>query len=318
MKTNTIYLGIDVSKTLLHLGSKERFIKEMPNTPKSHQKLIADLKKKKQVTVVMEASGGYERLACEALQDAGIPVCVVQPSCVRYFAKSINVLAKTDQLDSVLIAKFGEATKPLPTPKTPENARKLRFLNDRRQQVVQDRVRESNRMESCADPDIIELISSHIEDLKIAEDHLNDQIADLIRNDQELLAKSKAMQELKGVGPQTANTLLSQFPELGQLTRQQVAALAGLAPHAQESGSWKGKRRIFGGRAAIRRAMYMAAVTAARWCPVLSEFFKRLRAAGKCYNVAIIACARKLLVRLNSIMKPFKTQKFDPNQTVAT
>lgn len=316
MKTPSSYIGIDVSKKTLHLATTEKFVREFDNTIVGIRTLIECVQQLHPESIVLEASGGYERLACEAMQDSGLPVCVVQPSCVRHFAKSIKVLAKTDEIDAVVIARFGEATKPKVTPKTPENVRKIRALSDRRRQVVEDRVRECNRMETCADTEMIEQLQESISRLQQAEKALNEQINQLLQSDPALRRKSEIMTKQKGIGEQTANVLLSQFPELGSLTRQQVAALAGLAPHAQESGAWKGKRRIYGGRAEVRKAMYMAAKSAARWCPVISAFYQRLRQAGKPYNVALIACARKMLIRINTQLK--EPNDFLPNGASAT
>ncbi|MEZ5944863.1 MAG: transposase [Planctomycetaceae bacterium] len=200
------------------------------------------------------------------------------------------------------------------TPKTPENTRKLRALSDRRQQVVEDRVREMARLEACADAEIAAFIRESIESLETVERTLDEQIERLIQTDVEFQEKAQILSAQKGVGQKTVNILLSHFPELGTLTRGQVA---GLAPHARESGTWCGRRRIYGGRAAARHAMYMAAKTAARWCPVISEFYQRLRERGKPYNVAIIACARKMLVHLNTQLKP-KNRKSPPITTIAT
>lgn len=312
MKNSVKYFGVDVSKNTLHLAAKERFLKEFRNSSQGHEQLLKFLSSKNNPHLIMEASGGYERTVCEALQDAGITVSIVQPSCIRHFAKSIKVLAKTDQIDARVIAQFGDAIRPPATPKTRENVRKMRILTDRRQQVVEDRVRETNRMEACPDAEICQQIKAHIDCLGKLEEDLNNQIQDLIRNDQELNAKARVLMKQTGVGTHTTRTLLGHFPELGSLTRQQVAAMAGLAPHPRESGKWQGKRRIHGGRAAIRKALYMAAKSAARWCPVLSPFFQKLRDSGKAYNVAIIACARKLLVRLNTLMKPFQHTDSEP------
>jgi transposase len=305
MKTQSSYTGIDVSKKTLHLATSERFIDVFDNTVDGVQALIERLRKISPDLIVLEASGGYERLACDAFQDANLPVSVVQPSCVRHFAKSIKVLAKTDEIDAKVIARFGEATKPAITPKTPENIRKIRALSDRRRQVVEDRVRECNRLETCSDAEITEQLQESIARLKQMEEKLNQQIDTLRRSDRVLKAKSEVMMAQKGIGERTTTILLAQFPELGSMTRHQVAALAGLAPHAQESGNWKGKRRIYGGRAEVRKAMYMAAKSAARWCPVISVFYQRLRQSGKPYNVALIACARKMLIRLNTLLKDF-------------
>lgn len=318
MKTQPLYYGIDVSKSKLHLATPTRFLGEFDNTVSGHQKLIAQLGRQAPAGIILEASGGYERPVCEALQEAGLPVTVSQPGCIRNFAKSLNVLAKTDAIDAKVIARFGAATTPPPTPRTPENVRKFRALVDRRQQIVEDRVRESNRLETCADAQMAQHIHEQRDRLQDLEQQLDKQIARLLETDGELREKNQALTTLKGVGPQTAVVLLAHVPELGSLDRQQVAALAGLAPHPNESGRWTGKRRIYGGRAAVRRAMYLAARTAARWCPVISEFYARLRTNGKSYKQALIACARKMLIRLNTLMKDLQSQPPAPIGTQAT
>jgi transposase len=315
MKMNTVYLGIDVSKKALHLATPDKFVKEFSNNSRGIQSLVTRILKFQPILVVMESSGGYERAACDAMQDAGIQVCIAQATCVRYFAKSIKVLAKTDTIDAQVIARFGASTKPQPTPKTPENVRKLRALHDRRQQLVEDRVRESNRLEMCADLEVAEQIQQNIELIKQREKELEQAIEDLRQNDSELKRKAEVMMQQKGIGTQTANTLLALLPELGDLDRQQIAALAGVAPHANESGNWTGKRRIYGGRAQIRKAMYMAARTAARWCPVISQFYQRLRENGKSFKLAIIACARKMIIRVNTLIKKLKNQTTSEPQT---
>ena len=303
MKTNSLYIGIDVSKKKLHVGSPTKFLLEVNNNVQGHRELIEFLKGLELCGVVLEASGGYERVVCEALQSADISVSVCQPSCIRHFAKSIKVLAKTDKIDAMVIARYGEAVKPLATPKTPENTKKIRAIMDRRRQVVEDRVRESNRLETCADPQIAKQIKASIKRLQKAEGNLDHQLQCLLQEDEELKAKARSLMQQKGVGLTTARTLLANMPELGSLTRKEVAALSGLAPHPRESGAWKGKRRIHGGRAEVRTAMFLAARTAARWCPVISKFYESLTAQGKPYKVAIVACARKMLVYANTVLK---------------
>ncbi len=302
MKTSLVYLGIDVSKSKLHFASPSQFLGEFNNDAEGHGKLVERAKTLGPERIVLEASGGYERLITDALQDAGLPVAVCQPSCVRHYALSIKQRAKTDRIDAQLIARFGEATNPDITPKTPENIRKMRALTDRRQQLIEDRVREENRLLTCADQEVRREIEASIDKLNAKEKELDEQIAQLERTPA-FCQKAEAMKKQKGVGDQTARVLLSQLPELGSATRQEIASLAGLAPYPRESGTWKGKRNIYGGRAAVRKALFMAAKSAARWCPVLSIFYKRLRANGKSYKAAIIACARKLLIRLNTIIK---------------
>ena len=318
MKTNTTCFGIDVSKAKLHLATSKKFCGEFNNDVDGHQKIIDIIQQHETVHVVLEASGGYEFLVCQAMHAVGITLTVAQPSCVRYFAKSVRVLAKTDRIDAKIIARFGEATSPAPTTPPRKNVGKIRALCVRRQQIVDDRVRESNRLEACSDPDIREDLSKSVDQLLRREEQLTKEIDAILATDEVFREKAKVMEQLKGVGPKTINTLLAWLPELGTLTRQEIAALAGLAPYAQESGTFKGKRTIFGGRAAVRRAMYLAARTAARWCPVISEVYKRHRENGKPYNVAIIACARKMLVRLNSLIKQMDTENQVPNEAITT
>lgn len=313
MKTNTVYFGIDVSKRALHFANTKKFLKKFDNTKIGITKLIAHLKKLadlENLLVTVEATGGYERLAVEMMQDEQISVHVAQPGCVKNYAKSLKVLAKTDQLDAQVIARFAEGTQVQPTAKIPEKIRQMRALVDRREQVVADRVREENRLETCPDADVVKELRRSISRLKGQERKLDKKMKRLEKSDKELCAKAEILRDQKGVGSKTTFVLLSHLPELGHASRGQIAALAGLAPHANESGGWFGKRTIFGGRALVRKAMYMAARTAAQWCPVLSKFYKRLREKGKPFKVAIIAVARKLLVRLNTQLKEIeKTTK---------
>jgi transposase len=305
MKAHASYLGIDTGKKDLHLGDTARCLQRFDNTAAGRRELVKRLRDMRPKLIAIEASGGYERPVVEALQDAGLPVAVVQPGCVRHFARSGKVLAKTDPIDAVVIARFAEAHRPEPTGKTPESVRKIRALRDRREQIVEDRVREQNRLETCPDRDMAKHIRRNIRRLTTQQQQLDQQIEQLIKDDEQLNAKAKVMTAVKGVGDKTASTLLAHMPELGTMGRQPIAALAGLAPHPQESGRWKGKRRIYGGRAPVRKALYMAAKSAAQHCPVLSVFYQRLRAAGKPYNVALIACARKILIHLNTLMANF-------------
>lgn len=305
MKEAQSYIGIDTGKKELHLGTTQRCLKVFDNTIAGHKQLIERVRTLKPTLVAIEASGGYEHAIVDAMQDADLPIAVVPPGCVRYFAKSAKVLAKTDAIDATIIARYAQAHQISPTPKTPESTRKLRALRDRRQQIVQDRVREENRLETCADREIVRQLRASIKRLNAHEKKLDERIQKFVKADEQLSAKTAIMTAVTGVGVQTATTVLAYLPELGSLNRQQAAALVGIAPHPRESGSWKGKRRIFGGRAAVRKALYMAAKSAARFCPVIREFYQRLREAGKPYNLALIACARKILVHLNTLIRKF-------------
>lgn len=312
MKANTSYLGIDTGKKHLHLGSPDRCIAVFDNNPAGHRQLIRRIQSLGPQLIAIEASGGYERSVVQAMQDVELPVAVVAPGCVRHFAKSAKVLAKTDAIDARVIAQYARAHRPKPTDKTPESARKLRALRDRREQLVQGRVREENRLEACPDRTIAKQLRASIKRLNQQTDKIDRQIADHIRRDEPLNAKANAMTRVKGVADQTAATLPACLPELGTLNRQQAAALVGVAPHPRESGNHKGRRRIYGGRADVRKALYMAAKSAARFCPVISAFYQRLRDAGKPYNVAIIACARKILIHLNTIIRNLQRDNTAP------
>lgn len=306
---SAVYLGIDVSKKFLDLADTQRYLDRIDNTPKHHARLVKRLVQQQPTLVTVEATGGYERPVVEALMQAGIRVAVVQPACVRHFARSLKLRAKTDKLDAQLIARFAQATRPQPAAKPDPDATRLRALRDRRQQVVEDRVREENRLEACPDPTVQAEIRRSITRLRKLEVSLNEQIEQCIETSQTLKPRAQVLRQVKGVGPHVVAVLLAHLPELGKVNRQQIAALAGLAPYACESGQWKGKRTIYGGRAQVRRLLYLAALTACRWDPALKKFYQRLLEAGKLKKVAIVAVARKLLVRLNRLMTQFLDQQ---------
>lgn len=299
---NAVYIGIDVSKHKLDFADANRYLGQVPNTPKGHGRLVHLLRKQAPTLVTFEASGGYEWLVVQTLHEAEIPVAVVQPACVRHFAKSIRLHAKTDRLDAVLIARFAQATRPRPSDAPDTDRMRLRALRDRRGQIVEDRVREENRLETCGDKDVRRRIKQSVRRLEKEEAALDKQIASCLQEAQTLQQPYRMLLESTGVGNQTAVTLLSHLPELGHVNRQQIAALVGVAPYACESGQFKGKRTIYGGRAEVRRALYMASLSAVRHDPVLREFYQRLVTAGKPKKVALIAAARKMLIRLNSNM----------------
>lgn len=298
--SHSSYLGIDVCKKSLDLASTQTYLGQFDNTAAGHRRLIGQLRQLAPTCVAIEASGGYERALVNALLDADLPVAVVQPGCVRHFAKSLKLYAKTDPIDAQLIARFAQATEPRLTGTPDSDVVRLRALRDRRDQIVEDRVREQNRLETCEDQAIARTIGQNIKRLQKIEEQLDQQIADCIVANEQLKQRDQVLQACKGVGPHLSATLLAHLPELGTVNRQQIAALAGLAPYACESGRWKGKRCIYGGRAAVRSALYMATLSAARFDPVLKSFYQKLLKAGKQNKVARIAVARKLLVKLNT------------------
>lgn len=298
--TSALYIGIDTSKSHLVVADTARQLWKMTNTPKDHRDLVGRLKEAKPALITIEATGGYERPVVEAMQAAGLPVAVVQPKCARYFAKSKNVLAKSDPIDARLLAQFGEATKPrISEPRDPAFTI-LRELRDRRTQVVEDRVREQGRLESCANSSICRHIRASIARLRKQEAGLKRQIAKHLKASPVLSAMNETLQQTTGVGPEVSVSLMAYCTEIGKLNRQQIAALAGLAPHEQSSEKWQGKRRIQGGRGELRKALYMASLSAVRFNEVLKAFYQKKLAEGKLKKVAMMACARKLLVYLNT------------------
>lgn len=316
MTTTGIYIGIDISKATLEVATCERRLIEVPNTSAGHVRLLERLRAQSIACVVIESTGIYGRELVRSLHAAGYAVAVVQPGRVRHFALSRNLLAKTDRLDAVMIARFGAEVKPRlwEMPRAP--VERLRAINDRRSQIIDDRVREENRLEACRDERIAKDLRASIKRLNKAEEKLDRETAALIAADADMAAMSAALQEESGVGPQTAAVLLSQLPELGKVNRQQISALAGVAPYNHSSGPNDGRRRIFGGKAQVRRALYLAAVSGARWNTYLKEFYQRLVAQGKDKKLALIACARKLIVRLNTIAA-MALAKRAPQSTVA-
>jgi len=313
MTTSTIYIGIDVAKATLDVGSSERLLlRKVPNTDAGHRQVIEHLKGLSVGMIVIESTGIYGKHVGQALILAGLPVAVVQPGRARHFAKSLNIRAKTDAIDAVMLARFGEATKPRFYALPPANLERLRALCNRRDQVIEDRVREQNRLEACQDKDIAKELAKSITRLEKAEGELDKKIATAIDDDPVLKAKSDLMRQVPGVGVQTAAILLAHLPELGAVNRQQVSALAGVAPYDNASGTHDGGRHIYGGRERVRQALYMATLAACRFDTQIAEFYRRLKKNGKIDKVARIACARKLLIRLNTILaqaaKPTKPE----------
>jgi len=304
----SVYLGIDIAKRTLDLATPNCYLGQFANTPAGHRRLLKKIKEQDNVFVAMEATGGYERPLAASLMQAQIPVAVVQPTCVRHFAKSLKMHAKTDRIDAMLIARFAQCTQPKPAKKPDQQAQKLRALRDRRTQIVEDRVREENRLEACFDSQIAQQIQRSITKLCKLEAQLDEQLKQCIDDSQTLTCKAQTLSHVTGIGPQTTATLLAHLPELGPVNRQQIAALAGLAPYAHDSGKFRGRRRLYGGRAVIRQALYMASLSAVRYDPVLRVFYQRLLAAGKQKKVALCACARKLLVHLNTLLSQVQTQ----------
>jgi len=252
--------------------------------------------------VVAEATGGYEMGVARILAAHNVPLAVVNPRQVRDFAKAAGRLAKTDAIDALIIARFGEAICPEPRPLKDQELQRLDALVARRKQLIGMLTAESNRL-ALAPAWARQEIKEHIDWLEHALTRAEDEINKLLRNSPIWREKESILLSMKCVGPVTASTLIAELPELGSLTRKQIAALAGLAPINRDSGLFRGKRYVWGGRANIRAVLYMSALVGIRHNPVLKEFYQRLRSSGKLPKVAITACMRKLLVILNAMMK---------------
>jgi transposase len=302
IQTEINHVGIDVSKQHLDIsiaGSKNlRIANTLAGLRTLHQKLV----KLAHPRVTCEATGGYEKLLVASMLDAGIEVCVAAPGRVRYLAHAEGLLAKTDSIDAELIRRFAEKI-PLPIQiKQDPAAQRLRQMSDFRRMLSDDIVKASNRLE-LAEGYLREHLQSqltHLEDLK---KKVEADINTHIRTTEELAQKAARLQELKGVGPVLAATLLAHVPELGKVGDKTLACLVGVAPHPKQSGNFKGKASIRGGRANVRHVLYMAAVSAARCNPILSAFYKRLRTqSGKTAKVALVAVMRKMLSVLNKLI----------------
>ncbi len=295
--------GIDVAKDWLEvaihgLGQPWRVMSDEQGV----EGLIGTLGEQGVHLVVLEATGGYEVPITVALGTAGIPVAVVNPRQVRDFARSLGKLAKTDRLDARVLAHFGAAIRPVPRPLPDEQARDLGALVARRRQVLQMHAAELQRRQRAL-PVVRQRIDRVLAVLEQELQDLDQDLGDRLRQSPLWREQEDLLRGVPGVGPALTFSLLAGLPELGTLSSKQVAALVGVAPLNRDSGRWRGKRVIWGGRAHVRTALYMPTLVAVRWNPVLREFYQRLVTAGKPKKVAPVACMRKLPVILNAMLK---------------
>lgn len=296
-------VGIDVAKAHLDVavhpsGDSWR----CGSDPAALAELAAQLRAETPARIVLEASGGWEIPVAGVLGGAGLPVVIVNPRQVRDFARARGILAKTDRLDAAVLAAFAAAVRPELRGLKDELTRELEALSARRQQLVQMLGAEKNRLRGAPKAVRAEL-KDHIRDLERRLRDVDHQLAERIKSSELWRAREDLLTGVPGVGRVTVAVLLGSLPELGQLNRREVAALVGVAPFARDSGTLRGRRAIWGGRAHIRRVLYMATVSAIRCNPVIQPFYRRLRAAGKPPKVAITACMRKLLVILNAMIR---------------
>ncbi len=304
MSTVRVYAGTDVSKDKLDLhirpGGKSLSVPYTAAGLRKAQKLVQTAGVS---MVVMEATGKLEEQAAAALEAAGVPVAVVNPGGVRDFARATGRLAKTDEIDAGVIAHFAEAVGPQPrTPRTQAH-KEVGGLADRRREIVGMITTERNRLARAAVPSVIERLDKHIRWLEGELEDVEEAIRKATSEDPEMESKKGLLKSVPGVGEVTAVTLIADLPDLGQVSNKEIARLAGLAPFNRDSGLMRGKRTVSGGRAVVRSALYMAALSAIRAPRQMAAFYKRLVEKGKPKKLALTAAARKLLVMRNSMMR---------------
>ena len=297
-----VYAGLDIAKASLQLHLQSQSY-DLPNTATGHAQLIKRLAAIPGVHVICEATGGYERAGVAALHAAALPVSVINPARVRQFARASGELAKTDPIDAGMLTAFGQAFAPEPTPPRTATEIKMTALVARRAQLLELRVAEAQRADTCTDVALRKLFTPWLTQVAKQIGKVEALIESLLAEQTTLASQVQRLDEITGVGRITAVTVLATIPELGQLNRRQVAALAGLCPYNRDSGQWAGKRCISGGRAEVRRALYMAALSASRSNHLLKPFYDRLIAAGKPGKVALTAVMRKLIVLMNHLLK---------------
>ncbi len=309
-----MFIGIDVSKKVLDVHVRPAAeVWQSSNDEVGIAECIGRLKARGPALVVVDATGGYETAFVAGAAVAGLPVVVVNPRQVRAFAKATGTLAKTDALDAAVIAHFAEAVRPEVRLVEDGTSERLRETLSRRRQILEMVVAEKNRLAAMRDKHVRQRIANHLHFLKEELAAIDDDLDNEIRSSPLWREKEDLLRSVPGVGRVLARTLLAELPELGSLDRKQIAALVGVAPMNQDSGSMRGQRRIQGGRARVRTALYMAALVGARFNPRLKRFYETLLATGKRPKVALVACMRKLLVILNAIART--GTRWDPEVT---
>ncbi len=302
-----IFVGIDVAKDQLDIHVRpggESFC--VGRDGAGLAALVDRLKQIRPALIVLEATGGFEVTVAAALGSAGLPLAVVNPRQIRDFARCTGKLAKTDALDAAAIAHFAQALHPEPRPLPDAQAQELGELVARRRQVIEMMVAERNRSRLLQSARVKKRIDRHLAALQKELTEIETDLDQNIRNTPLWRENEDLLKSVPGVGNATARSLLADLPELGTLSRKQIAALVGVAPLNRDSGLWRGTRKIGGGRAGVRASLYMAALVATRRNPVIAAFYRRLRQLGKPPKVAITACMRKLLVTLNAILRDRK------------
>ena len=303
MEVTPIFVGIDVSKARLDVAIRPTGEGDsVVNDKVGIKALVKRLEEIQPTLIVMEATGSMERQVSAALGGAGLSVVVVNPRQVRDFAKATGQLAKTDSIDALVLARFAEAVRPAVRPLPDEVTLELRALTSRRRQITEMIVAERNRIANASKA-VRKRIDAHIRWLEAELERADKDLDQSIRQSPIWRENEDLLRSVPSIGPVVSRTLLAELPELGKINRKQIAALVGIAPLNRDSGTFRGRRGIWGGRATVRAALYMAALVASRRNSVIRAFYKRLRDAGKAPKVALVACMRKLLTILNAMIK---------------
>jgi transposase len=310
MASSPLFVGIDVAKATLDIALRPsaqtwQVIYDDPHV----EAFVTQLNELSPTLIVVEATGGLERSLVAALVAARLPVIVINPRQARDFAKATGRLAKTDRIDAQVLAHYGEAIRPSFRPLPDADTQQLRALVDRRRQLVDMMTAEQSRL-NTSPARVRDSIEAHLAWLQQQLASLDDDLDDMLQSSPIWRERDDMLQSTPGVGPVLSRTLMSQLPELGDLNRKEIAALVGVAPFNRDSGTWRGRRTIWGGRAAVRSVLYMSTLVATGHNPVIREFYERLLAAGKAKKVALIACMRKLLTILNAMVK--NQQRWQP------
>lgn len=298
-----VYAGIDVSKNQLDVAvssSKQKW--QFSNDENGIIQAVLELKKLAPSLIVLEPTGGLEACIAGALVDEGMGVAVVNARQIREFARSTGKLAKTDSIDAFIMAKFAAATNPPVRPLLDEETQEIKDLVGRRRQLLMMKNMEKNRL-TTPPKSIKPKIIKHINWLKREIKEIDLELRRCIKSSSIWREKDDLLQSIPGVGKVLSSTLLASLPELGSLNRKQIAALVGVAPLNRDSGTLRGRRSVWGGRATVRTALYMSALVASRYNPVIKAFYQRLLANGKAKKIALVACMRKLLIILNAVLK---------------
>lgn len=303
-------IGIDVSKDILDVATPDG-MRQYANAPDGHRQLVDQIRKWLPDSIIVEATGGYERAVVGELAAAGLPVVVVNPRQVRDFARATGRLAKTDAIDADILVQFGMAVQPEQRPLPGKKQLELQQQLARRRQLVGMLTAENNRWQQATDKLVRKTIDAVRKTLTKQLDRLDDDLQNTLQETPAWREKENLLRSVPGVGPQTALALLAELPELGTCSRQQIAALVGVAPINRDSGQYRGRRTTWGGRATVRSALYMATLVATRHNPTIQTHYQHLQSTGKRKKVALVACMRKLLCMLNAILRdrqPWKNQ----------